>query len=245
MGKAAVVDEVTTQSSAVVEAINMTPERALEIVNEYAKVDFGWWTLGEAFNVISQHEYWQGYLPFDNKEEAYHSFEDFVARRLRSNHKTAYRVMKLRTELAALNPDVAVRIAQGNARWLLILKQRLGESKWNKPPIIEQAIAMPVKDFAEFCDAKLPGAAKEEKQERWSIAMPKSLKKLHTKVFTIIDWQLKTQAEDAMAEVTEQDAYEHLLQFYLESQSENHGKGISNQQAYEERTKSKKKVAVN
>jgi hypothetical protein len=240
---AAQKQEATEATPASVIDINMTPERALEIVNAYASVSYGWWTLGEAFTVISQREYWQAYLPFNSEQEKYHSFEDFVARRLQANHKTAYRVMKYRAELAALNPDDAAQIIQGNARWLLILKQRLGESKWNKPEIIKQAKAMHEADFKEFCNAKLPGAAKEEEKERFSIVLDRSLKKIHTKAFTVAEWQLKTQGEDTVETPTEQQVYEHILTFYLESQSENHGKGISNLQAFETRSKSKKQKA--
>ena len=55
---AAKKQKATEAQSASVINISMTPDRALEIVNAYASVSYGWWTLGEAFIVISQQEYW-------------------------------------------------------------------------------------------------------------------------------------------------------------------------------------------
>ena len=87
---------------------------------------------------------------------------------------------------------------------------------------------------------------KKKHKERFSIVLDSSLKKVLTKALIVAEWQLKTQGEDTIEEPTEQQVLEHIMAFYLDSQSENHNKGISNLIAYEERSKSKKKkVTVN
>jgi hypothetical protein len=91
--------------------------------------------------------------------------------------------------------------------------------------VVGAALSMNEKDFAEFCNERLPGAAREEKQESISFHVDKSLAKVVDQALQVAMWDAEVDHKN--------DALERIVTYYLEGRCEQEGlHKLSNREAY-------------
>jgi hypothetical protein len=208
------------------------------IITQYARtLRFGWWELGEAARIIKEKHLWRQFAA-PAGEEAFHSWDDYVHRRGQKSRTAIYRALRLRTILKDIPEDTCRAITQANAIWLQRLIARLGaKSKAIKPETMAQIVAnaqsMQEEEFAEYCNKKLPGAAKEETKEPISFgSCDRSLAKVVNQAIKVALWEISLEGDAVYDD--RRDALERLCVFYLDSTCEHEGfKGLSNREAFQ------------
>jgi len=196
------------------------------IVSQYAKiVRFGWWELGDAAKIIKQRNLWKQFSA-PQGEEPFHSFEDYINRRAQKSRAAMYRSLQLRDGLAEIPENDCRNMSQANAIWMLRLVKRIAKKKALDPKVVANALSMQEKEFAEYCNALLPGAAKEEKKENITFtSCDRSLAKVVDRALQVAMWD--GELDDR------RDALEKIVSHYLMSSCEHEGfKNLSNEQAY-------------
>jgi hypothetical protein len=233
----AIVEGAIKAANSEVPLLNASDLAYDDMIKRYASItSFGWWELGEAANVIKSRNLWEQY-PAPEKQEPFHSFEDYVQRRAGHSRTAIYRALQLRTGLAGLSESDSRQMSQANAIHLLHLVKMLDEKKALDPKVIKAALTMQEKEFSEFCDDLLPGAAKEEKKENITFkGCDKSLVK-------VVDLAMQVSMWDAEVD-DERDALERIVSYYLDGKCEHEGMlKLSNREAYH-KNKGKKRTAA-
>lgn len=196
-----------------------------EIVKQYSSTArFGWYRLGSAAKEIQDRELWQWYEP-PAGQEPFAGWDDYANRRGELSRAGIYRAKTLRTELAFLDEKTATQISLANAKWLMIVKKRLGEKKANTDKFVKAAIEKTEKDYAEYCNEKLPGAAKEEIKRTIKWTVDKSLARIIEQAVRVAMWV--GELDD------ERDGVELMCSDFLSSVCQKEGFGkLSNAAAY-------------
>jgi hypothetical protein len=211
-----------------------------DVIERYSRATrYSWIDLGKAAAAIKDKELWKQLKPVkvgDEEPAAYHSFEDYIQRKTDSGRSTIYRAISLVTEFNAIKEQELREIPLVNAIWLLKLKKRGGRSKWCNPKWIEQAQRLSEKDFANLVNSVLPGAAKEEEQQLFSI--PRSLADRFEEVMKVAKWAYET-PDDA-------EALEAMFQTFMNSPArvilddENFAESVSIEDAFHRKFNRKK-----
>ena len=210
-----------------------------QIVRSYAEKDrFAWHGLGTAAQFIREHELWKIFSP-DFGEEPFHGFDDYLERRGQKAKSKIWLAVKLVTALETVDVEDCKRISQQNAIWLMRYVTRI--KKDPSKEMLDKAKSMKEKLFADYVNAKMPGAAKEEiKQSIIFSSCDKSLAKVVDQALEVAMWE---------SDVNDRrEALERLCTYFLEGPCEHEGfTKLSNRQAFQkskEKPKAKGKKTV-
>lgn len=225
----------------------ISADDALKVFTEFRTGDrFSWWAVGEAALAIQVKQWWNEYDPevLDCGKEPFTSFENFINRAMDSSRAKIFRDKTARAVLDALTPEDAVAIPYQNAKWLVRYARRVSATKWNKVDWIRKAKVMPEKDFGAFVNEKMPGAAREEVKERFSVVMDKSLKRVLMKAIAISEWKMKMSGDESYSDYKDDRVpLEDIMSDWLSSSCGIEGmSNVTNEELYVQRGKFKDKV---
>lgn len=227
----------------------VTPQQAAEydqFIRQFSvNTRFGWWKLGAVGRAIRDNDLWKQFAP-EFGEEPFKGFVDYCERRAQNAKTPIYLAMKLHAVLDHIPAEECEKMPRQNAIWLSRYVLRVGSTMTGTIKIGKEMLSksqkMTEKEFAEYINDKLPGAAKEEiKQSIIFHGCDKSLAKVVDEAVKIALWEISL--DEANQNDDKRHALERLAIFYLDSKCEHEGfKNLSNREAYIKAHKRKSKA---
>jgi len=211
-----------------------TPQQASEFdqfIRHYVEESqFGWVKLADAGRAIRDNDLWKQFPPKFG-EQPFTGFVDYVERTAERAKTQIYVAMKARATLDFLPSETCGKLRLGNAIWLARFAQRMDPKHVTKE-IIAKGEKLSEKEFSEYINDKMPGAAKEELKQTIAFrGCDKSLAKVVDDAIKVALWEI---ALDENPNDDKRNALERLAIFYLDSKCEHEGfKNLSNREAYQ------------
>jgi len=211
----------------------ISPEQALEcdqFIRGFAQqAQYSWHRLGYVGRLIRDNELWKQF-PQDYGEEPFTGFVDYCERRAQRAKSQIYVAMKVNAMLDHVPDETCEKIPLANAIWLSRFVVRVSPKQLTET-MIGKAQSMKEKEFADYINDKLPGAAKEEiKQSIIFSGCEKSLAKVVDEAVKVALWEIGL---DDSPNDDKRNALERMAIFYLDSKCEHEGfKNLSNREAY-------------
>jgi len=147
-----------------------------------------------------------------------------------------YRARRCRVMLDAMGSETASKITQQNALWLCRYAERISNSKWNADEFLVKAQTWTEKDFGDWVNGQMGGAAHEEEKLWLRAELDESQKVGIDYGVEVALWKMVHAEHMPVLGKDIGGALEYALNSWLDSPCEIEGFGhLSNRELYEQR----------